>query len=123
MVVCELPDAQFPPGSAYFAEPSSGQAHAVVVHNNFIIGHENKRERFIRANLWHAQSTTRRHPETEPVTISADAKLVTSHVGSSLLVLLKDHELAAHAQVSAPGAPPPLTQPLRTFLAAHLSPP
>ena len=126
MVVCKLPVEQFPAGNAYFSGPSSGDALAVVVHNNFIIGHDNKKERFIRANLWHPHgTTTRRHPETAPVSISADAKLVTSHVGSSLLVWLKEHELVAHAQVSAPGAPPPLLplpQPPREPN-SHLSPP
>ena len=52
VVVCELPDAQFPPGSAYFAEPSSGQAHAVVVHNNFIGGGAAKLARFREVGLW-----------------------------------------------------------------------
>ena len=49
-----------------------------------------------------AHGTPRRHPEMAPVTISTDAKLVTSDVGSSVLVWLKDHELTAHAQVSRP---------------------
>ena len=49
----------FPAGYQYFAVNSNTgysndkYADAVVVHNNFIIGHDKKKERFKKFNLWH----------------------------------------------------------------------
>jgi hypothetical protein len=41
------------PGNAYFEQYSKEQQLAVaVVHNNYVIGHEVKKQRFQKAGLW-----------------------------------------------------------------------
>jgi rhamnogalacturonan II specific xylosyltransferase len=53
-----LPSDLFPSGRQYFDEFSIGaRKEAVVVHNNFVIGHDNKRERFEIAGLWLVQGS------------------------------------------------------------------
>ena len=44
----------FPAGNQYFRELNDAKyANTVVVHNNFIIGHDRKLERFKNFSLWH----------------------------------------------------------------------
>ncbi|XP_052818443.1 uncharacterized protein LOC128244481 [Mya arenaria] len=49
-----LDSKKFPDGSQYFVTFNDTQReHAVVVHNNWIIGHGKKLERFKRMKLWY----------------------------------------------------------------------
>ena len=50
----------FPAGFQYFKEPNNTKyANTVVVHNNFIVGHDRKKERFIKFNIWHQTNSTK----------------------------------------------------------------
>ena len=45
--------ARFPDGAAYFETfTPEERSHAVVVHNNFQVGHDKKKERFKKFDLW-----------------------------------------------------------------------
>ena len=58
-----LPISQFPPGYIYF-DPDVGEAErekAVIVHNNWIVGSQNKTNRFKKWNLWHITDTKKVH--------------------------------------------------------------
>ena len=51
--VAALPVYEFPSGRQYFGQFSSvNRSKAVVVHNNWIKGHEAKFSRFLKFNLW-----------------------------------------------------------------------
>jgi hypothetical protein len=40
-------------GNAFFEKYSQNQRdHVAIVHNNYVIGHEVKKRRFQKANLW-----------------------------------------------------------------------
>ena len=45
-----LPRSVFPDGISYFARGI--QRNVVIVHNNYIIGHDNKVQRFKSVRLW-----------------------------------------------------------------------
>jgi hypothetical protein len=48
-----LPTAEFPSGNYYFQWFTEREKEkAVIVHNNFIIGHDKKKDRFIQERLW-----------------------------------------------------------------------
>jgi rhamnogalacturonan II specific xylosyltransferase len=47
-----LPFDQFPHGQEYFTGKTLTQKKAVVVHNNYIVGHDQKKKRFQRHHLW-----------------------------------------------------------------------
>jgi rhamnogalacturonan II specific xylosyltransferase len=50
----DLPRVEFPNGRDYFELFSQVyKDKVVVVHNNFVIGYEEKKERFIKEGLWH----------------------------------------------------------------------
>jgi rhamnogalacturonan II specific xylosyltransferase len=52
--IAALPTEQFPSGRQYFKQFSYDErSKAVVVHNNWIAGHEAKRNRFISFDLWY----------------------------------------------------------------------
>lgn len=52
-----LPNKLFPNGLYYFTKMGQKERrNVVVIHNNFIIGHEAKRNRFKNAGLWKKQS-------------------------------------------------------------------
>ncbi|EFA77798.1 WD40 repeat-containing protein [Heterostelium album PN500] len=71
-----LPRTTFPNGTAYFnlKIPQRNNVKPVIVHNNCIIGHRSKRERFIEYNLWfiddnkelNITTTTATTPTTKP---------------------------------------------------------
>ena len=46
----QLPQKEFPDGSMYFDRKM--RRNVVVVHNNYIVGHENKVQRFKNVGLW-----------------------------------------------------------------------
>jgi hypothetical protein len=53
VLVQALPTFEFPSGRQYFDTFSNIERRkAVVVHNNWLIGHEAKRDRFLKYNLW-----------------------------------------------------------------------
>ena len=48
-----LPSLLFPSGKLFFNKFNNTQrSNAVVVHNNYIVGGNNKRDRFKKYNLW-----------------------------------------------------------------------
>jgi len=57
MKVRPLPDLKFPSGALYFdSHWRNKQAEApAVVHNNFIVGPEVKRQRFRNRDLWYVE--------------------------------------------------------------------
>lgn len=52
--VSKLPSLQFPSGAKYFSEDEEtvNRSLVVAVHNNFIVGHGEKKQRFIKHGLW-----------------------------------------------------------------------
>ena len=47
----------FPPGKLYFCVFNNTKyRNVVVVHNNYIVGHDKKKHRFQNFNLWHYDS-------------------------------------------------------------------
>jgi hypothetical protein len=69
--VYKLPETMFPSGTMYFSPAfADRRASAVVVHNNFIVGHHAKRQRFVDYGLWYLPTdainplrSLRVHPE------------------------------------------------------------
>lgn len=50
-----LPQSAFPPGGLYFRNSKWAEetkAKNVIIHNNYIIGHDNKKRRFQQYGLW-----------------------------------------------------------------------
>jgi uncharacterized protein (TIGR01627 family) len=53
-----LPRWAFPNGKDYYQKFNDAQrAKAVVVHNNFMVGHDKKRDHFITEGLWNVETT------------------------------------------------------------------
>ncbi|GAM28636.1 hypothetical protein SAMD00019534_118120 [Acytostelium subglobosum LB1] len=76
--VFKLPRTTFPNGTAYFnlKLPQRANIEPVIIHNNCIIGHRSKRERFIDYGLWMIDDV-RELAESSPVTGSASEKAAT----------------------------------------------
>jgi Nucleotide-diphospho-sugar transferase len=52
-----LPRLAFPNGNDYYEVFDDAQrAKAVVVHNNFMVGHDKKRDHFIAERLWNVET-------------------------------------------------------------------
>jgi hypothetical protein len=52
-----LSQEEFPPGPLYFKNDTWREAHghrSKLVHNNWVIGHDVKKQRFVDRNLWFA---------------------------------------------------------------------
>lgn len=47
-----LPSLEFPSGNNYFTSDYVHKETAVVVHNNYVLGHDNKKRRFEQSKLW-----------------------------------------------------------------------
>lgn len=58
-----IPDEVMPHGRAFFSEnyvenyPETVHPEARIAHNNFIKGHEKKRDRFRKYHLWFVEGT------------------------------------------------------------------
>jgi Nucleotide-diphospho-sugar transferase len=57
-----LPRWAFPNGNDYYEVfDDTKRAKAVVVHNNFMVGHDKKRDHFITEGLWNVETALKRH--------------------------------------------------------------
>jgi len=60
--IYKLSMEKFPPGNVYFSPDLDGQDQVVLVHNNFIVGHDAKRRRFQDRGLWLTPDSSQRDP-------------------------------------------------------------
>lgn len=79
-----FPSKQFPNGRRYFDMMfESERQNVVVVHNNFIVGHRAKRERFLRTGLWASAAVSRAKQEVKTVRPLSQTKTTIVLMGYS----------------------------------------
>jgi hypothetical protein len=102
LVVMDLPDWAFPPGCLYFA-PTFGprRSKVVAVHNNWLVGHDSKKDRFWRHGLWLAASNIVAGGEGGTGAKESVGKGPVDVVlpAAQVLHAVQDHEREAHGEV------------------------
>lgn len=90
LCVFKLPQVLFPPGSLYFGAQADSllfnRSKVVAIHNNFIVGHAAKKQRFINHSLWLTATQTTTSPEHESNLMS---KLLVAEAQLAEEILLK----------------------------------